>query len=286
MRNADATKRPASIAIGRAWAGEVLFNRRPVREDSKVETTFQPANPYTLPHGQRFGPMDPALTVLSFRDEDGKSIATLFHLPCHSVAIYSADARISFDWPGAVCEQLRKALGGEAIFMQGCAGDIVPARRGLAERDAMAQLVSERALAAVTNSLVLVPGLLKINRSPVTLALTPSAGRDFGSASITSEVQTIACGSLAITALPGEPLTGIGQEILRRSPFPHTLVLGYSNGNGVEYVGLPGEKGRGGYEMGECGEGTDGCGQVLIEACETQLKKLYTSRPAATWEPK
>lgn len=67
-------------------------------------------------------------------------------------------------------------------------------------------------------------------------------------------------------ALPGEPLTKIGQTIQERSPFPHTLVLGYSNGSGVQYVGVPGEKGRGGYEMGEWGLGNDSCGGILIEA--------------------
>jgi hypothetical protein len=120
---------------------------------------------------------------------------------------------------------------------------------------------------------------LKITRSPVVLELTAAARRDMGIGTLTSEVQTVACGSFAMTALPGEPLTAIGQEILRRSPFPHTLVLGYSNGNGVEYVGVSGEKARGGYEMGECGEGTDPCGQRLIEEAVRQLKGLFAGAP-------
>eukprot|EP01035_Chromulina_nebulosa_P050470 gene50470-68621_t len=42
-----------------------------------------------------------------------------------------------------------------------------------------------------------------------------------------------------------------------RSPFPQPLVLGYSNGNGAHYVGMPGEKARGGYEAGVAGAGTE-----------------------------
>ena len=161
VRKAEAARGPANLAIARAWVGEVVFNRRPVRVDGKVETTFEPANPYSLPNGQRFGPLDPTLTLLAVRDEKGQAIATLFNLPCHSVCIYPFHKGISADWPGAVSARLQSALGGEALFLQGCAGDIVPARRGLAARDQLAKLVSERALAAMTNSLSLKPAALR-----------------------------------------------------------------------------------------------------------------------------
>ncbi|HTI71520.1 MAG TPA: hypothetical protein VMF06_16220 [Candidatus Limnocylindria bacterium] len=273
IRTAEASRRTAKLGISRAWAGEVLFNRRPVKEEGKVETTFQPANPYSLPHGERFGPMDPTLTLLSFRDEKGATLASVFSLPCHAVCIYGSNQGISGDWPGAVASRLRQSFGGEALFLQGCAGDIVPARRGLPQRLDMAELVSHRTVMAQTNSHALPNGKLRVSRRVVTLPLTPSATHDIGLSNMTSEVQVLSFGTLAIVALPGEPLTGISLEIQKRSPFPHTLVIGYSNGNGVEYVGLPGEKIRGGYEMGESGEGDDRCGQILIDAAESLLKE-------------
>ena len=52
-------------------------------------------------------------------------------------------------------------------------------------------------------------------------------------------------------------------------------MLGYSNGNGVHYVGLPGEKARGGYEMGVAGAGTDECGGLLVETANRVLRELY-----------
>ncbi|MBL9212446.1 MAG: hypothetical protein JNL92_18435, partial [Opitutaceae bacterium] len=75
-----------------------------------------------------------------------------------------------------------------------------------------------------------------------------------------------------LVALPGEPMTDLNLQIRARSPFPQTLVLGYSNGNGVHYVGLPGEKAHGGYEAGRAGAGGEECGPRLIAAAEKLLR--------------
>jgi hypothetical protein len=70
-------------------------------------------------------------------------------------------------------------------------------------------------------------------------------------------------------------MTELGLAIRERSPFPQTLVLGYSNGNGVHYVGLPGEKARGGYETTAAGAGTDECGAILVEAANRLLRDVF-----------
>ena len=138
----------------------------------------------------------------------------------------------------------------------------------------MAKLVSERTLAAMTNSLVLKPAPLRTMTVSLELPLTAAARRDHGAPLIKTEVQVITFGSLALVGLPGEPLIGLATEIQRRSPFPHTVVLGYSNGGGVQYVGLPGDKAKGGYEMTEAGTGEDQCGQLLIDAAVKALNNL------------
>ena len=38
---------------------------------------------------------------------------------------------------------------------------------------------------------------------------------------------------------------------------------------------MPGEKARGGYEMGVAGAGTDECGALLVEAAVRLLRKVY-----------
>ena len=93
------------------------------------------------------------------------------------------------------------------------------------------------------------------------------------------EVQVMAIGPLAIVTLPGEPMTELGMKIREQSPFPQTLVLGYSNGSGVFYVGMPGEKARGGYETGEKSSiGKDQAGQLLVEAAISLLTKVSSGK--------
>ena len=55
-------------------------------------------------------------------------------------------------------------------------------------------------------------------------------------------------------------------------------MLGYSNGNGTHYVGMPGEKVRGGYEAGAPGAGTDACAQLMIDAA-VRLLRDTAARP-------
>lgn len=282
VRRADAARQPVTLSIARAWAGDLVFNRRPVREDGRVETTFTPLDPYWLPSGQRFSPVDPTLTLLSLQRAGQPAVATLFSLPCHPVSIYPHDSRISADWPGPVSSQLAATLGGEALFVQGCAGDVVPVRRGLPSRDRMAELIAQRALLAWTNRHPVSPGPLHSTVIPVDLPLAEAARNETGRESLASEIQVITCGLLAIVGLPGEPLTGLSLEIQRRSPYPHTLVLGYSNGGGVQYVGPTGEKRKGGYEMSGAGLGEDRAGQILVDAATRALDEARAEELIAT----
>ena len=273
-KEADSEKRPATMAIGRAYAGELVFNRRPVKPDGSVQSVSTPKDPFVLPPGLRFGPVDPALTVLVLRSQEQKVIATLFNLACHAVSVYPSYDGISGDWPGSASAELQKALGGEALFLQGCAGDIVPARRGVLERDHMAKVVADRASAAAGQAQVLaLTNEFRVRRAVLKAPAAEVPRREMKRDYLSPEVQVISCGPLAIVALPGEPFTGLAQAIQARSPFPHTVVVGYANGYGVQYVGLPGDKARGGYETGSRNLGTDECGQLLIDAAVRLLNE-------------
>jgi hypothetical protein len=116
---------------------------------------------------------------------------------------------------------------------------------------------------------------LRTGHTTVALPLTPVAKERLGADTVSAEIQTIVCGPLAIVALPGEPMTELGLAIREHSPFPQTLVLGYSNGGGVHYVGIPGEKARGGYEATAAGAGTDECGTLLVDAANKLLREVF-----------
>jgi neutral ceramidase len=273
-KQADTARVAVTLSIGRADVSEWLFNRRPVRPDGTVKSTLLPANPHSLPEGLRFGPVDPTATVLTFRDADGKAVGTLLHLACHAVSVYSpANKGVSADWPGAACEALKKSVGGEVLFIQGCAGDIVPARRGLENARTMGAFIADRATTAAAQGLQLAPAMLAASQATIGLPYIPEAAAHTGRPNVDTEIQVISSGDLALVALPGEPLIGLSKAIQEGSPFPHTLVLGYSNGDGVQYVGLPGHKVQGGYEMSVVGRGTDECGGLMIASALRLLRE-------------
>ncbi|HLW49202.1 MAG TPA: hypothetical protein VKW09_15745 [bacterium] len=63
----------------------------------------------------------------------------------------------------------------------------------------------------------------------------------------TAEVQALAAGDLALIALPGEFFAESGLRLRDRSPFPHTVVIGYANGC-LGYVPPASAFEEGGYE--------------------------------------
>lgn len=283
-RRAAAEARPADMFIGRVAVPEYLNNRRPrapawgladARPAPVVNYSHKDWNPDVLQGGAVFGPMDRTLTLVAFRDAQSATVATLFHVACHAVSIYPSNPGISADWPGAASNRLSAVFGGEAMFLQGNAGDINPWRRGALAVAEMAEGLAKKSQAAMRFAVKLAPGSLTFGRVSVDLPLTPAGKERTGSDHVTAEIQAVVCGPLVFVTLPGEPLTDLGMQIRERSPFPQTVVLGYSNGNGVHYVGQPGEKARGGYEAGVAGAGADEAGQLLVDAAVQLLQEAY-----------
>ncbi len=281
-QEAEATARVATPAIGRIALSEYLHNRRPRAAawgvvDGRSGAAPVPSspewNPELLSGGATFGPMDRTLSLVSFRDGDGKTVASLFHVACHAVSVYPSNPAISGDWPGATARAIMGAIGGEALFLQGTCGDINPWRRGSAAVAEMAAGIAKKAKITARYSAKLAVGPVRVVRTAVELPLTSEGKKRIGGDTVTAEIQAIVCGPLALVALPGEPMTELGAAIRASSPFPQTLVMGYSNGNGAHYVGMPGEKARGGYEAGVAGAGTDECGTIMVEAAARLLRE-------------
>ena len=289
-QRAAGTARPVTMAIGRVTVSEYLHNRRPRTPawglaDARPTPVIGPGhsdwNPEVLQGGATFGPLDRTLAIVTFRDAGGLSIASLFSVACHAVSIYPSNPAISADWPGAAAKAITTALGGESLFLQGCSGDINPWRRGEAAVAEMAAAFAQKARVATRSAVRLTAAPLQTGRTTIELPLTPAAKERLGQDTVSAEIQAIVCGPLAIVGLPGEPMTELGMAIRARSPFPQTLVLGYANGNGAHYVGMPGEKARGGYEATNAGAGTDECGTLMVEAANRVLGELFERTAAA-----
>lgn len=282
-REANAKMQPATLWMGKADISAFANNRRPVRPKWGVVQNSLPKgynykheayDPDILTDGSNYGPMDRTMSLVSFRDAQGKNIASIFHMSVHSVSIYPYSDEISADWPGEAISQIERHIGGKAMFLQGTAGDINPWRRGRAAVNEMGSGIAKKVKNAFALSVQLSTDTITGKRAAAALPLDDTGKKKTGLDLVPAEVQALAIGPLAVVTLPGEPLTDMGIAIRERSPFPHTLVLGYSNGNGVHYVAPPGEKVKGGYEMEGGTVGTDDAGLILIEAAVRVLEEI------------
>ena len=264
---------PAEVWIGRADASKYMNNRRPrqpewgILEDNVPQGynyKHEKYNPQVVVGGASYGPMDRTMVLLSFRDAAGKNIVSIFHAAIHGVSIYPYSQAISGDWPQEASKQISREIGGSAFFFQGAAGDINPWKRGKESVIELGKGLADLAKEAYEYSARLAPGKLDAVKSKVWLPLSPLGKERTGLDSVAAEVQVISYGSLAFVTLPGEPLTELGTKIRENSPFPQTLVFGYSNGNGVHYVSLPKEKKYGGYEVEIGTSGTEQAGRILV----------------------
>lgn len=71
-------------------------------------------------------PIDPSVGVVRVDDLQGNPIAILFSYGCHPVVVGPNSYVISSDFPGAARDVIEQHLGGAALFMQGCGGNINP----------------------------------------------------------------------------------------------------------------------------------------------------------------
>jgi neutral ceramidase len=90
-----------------------------------------------------------------------------------------------------------------------------------------------------------------------------------------AEVQAIAAGKLAFVALPGEFFAESGLRLRGRSPFHHTLVIGYANG-GLGYVPPTTAFEEGGYEtrLSSWSRAAPGAEAMILEAALAVLEEL------------
>ena len=94
-----------------------------------------------------------------------------------------------------------------------------------------------------------------------------------GRAHIDWQLQAIRIGPVALVCIPGEPFTEISQEIAARSPFPHTLFSGYSNG-GFSYLPVREAYPAGGYEV-ETSPFSPGAAEIVVEESLRMLQELW-----------
>ena len=73
----------------------------------------------------KYGCFDPKMTVLSFKNDEGKCVANIIHYGCHATGC-GASLEVTRDWPGIMTDRLENLTGGITAFINGPEGDVGP----------------------------------------------------------------------------------------------------------------------------------------------------------------
>lgn len=99
------------VGIGKSDLG---VNRRQLETDNTVNL------------GQcAWAPYNPQMTVLSFKNEEGKVVGNIIHYGCHGTCA-GVNKEISRDWSGVMTDALEKESGAITAFFNGPEGDVGP----------------------------------------------------------------------------------------------------------------------------------------------------------------
>lgn len=217
------------------------------------------------------GPNDPRVKVLRF--DDGKSLtpmAVLMHAVCHPCFFTWGDhgtqpypkgyPKLSADFPGEAQSFVEMCYAGKtnALFLQGCAGDIRPNLPGYpyrcadeadiqwAGRDLGGAVVRAASIGATREHLRKRETFYQVR---VANQVTELPGKE---RPVMAELMAMKIGPFLFLTMPGEPMVEYGfrlEQAIADRAIP--IVVGYANG-GIGYIATAAAHAEGGYEPNNC----------------------------------
>ncbi len=129
VRQAWASMVPVNAGAGRGREDRIMENRRLKMKDGS-EVDIRQA--YSMPPDEDvagIGPVDPEIGLLRLDRKDGKPLAVIYNFAAHPIKGVPGGGNTA-DIPGFASKAIEESLGGGALafFLQGCAGDINPAK--------------------------------------------------------------------------------------------------------------------------------------------------------------
>ncbi|MCE9589886.1 MAG: neutral/alkaline non-lysosomal ceramidase N-terminal domain-containing protein [Planctomycetes bacterium] len=103
---------PVTLGLG-CGAASFNINRRPLAGGTGMMLNYG-------------GVVDRRARVLRVQRGDGTTLTTLFHYSCHPTSKAGTEALVSPDYPGVARDAIESELGGTALFVPGCFGNIRP----------------------------------------------------------------------------------------------------------------------------------------------------------------
>jgi len=129
VKEAAGRLEPVKTAAGRGREDRIMENRRlRLRDGSELDVR----QAYSMPRDQdvaRVGPVDPEIGLLRLDHMDGSPLAVVYNFAVHPIMGVPSGANTA-DISGFASKVIEENLGGGAMafFLQGCAGDINPAK--------------------------------------------------------------------------------------------------------------------------------------------------------------
>ncbi len=238
-----------------------------IRSDGRTRAVF------TLPPGEtplEFGAIDPAVAVLRMEDPNGCVLGSLIGLGCHPVCIYPhLSTTVSADYPGVATKVVEQAEGGTSLFLLGLAGNAVPLRRDVKPCEQLGKALGGEALRRLQTISTSGDVALKAATREVTLPFKTDADPDH----ITTEIQVLKLGDTCILGLPGEVLVEVGLAIKDRAGVGNLLIATLAN-DAIGYVCHRQAYKEGGYEPGSGTHLAEGAGEILIEQALALIEEV------------
>ena len=283
---------PAHIGVG--WGRvEEGHNRRQVLPDGSVKMLW--GNRARRPTS----PVDYAVGVIAVNGANGEPVATLINYACHPVVLGPENLLISADYPGAMMAYVEKHVSGQAMFIQGAAGDInpfwdktPPAEGGFEQAQKMGEAIAREVL-RVRGDIAETSSEIALNVQRQVIPLRPrwdiedpdvrkAIGDRYGARALSyyaarfkrvreAEVNTVLIGeNLAIATFPGEFFVEHGLHLRRSSTIPNTIFAGYTNG-ALGYFPTIRAAAEGGYGAKTATVVEVGAGEKLVSHALIQL---------------
>lgn len=172
---AFATRVPVRLKYAEAGVSSISQNRR--HPDGPIETVAR------------------LLVAESMPPQHPDVVATVLNYACHATVLEHDNLRYSPDFPGAALGVLRDLVGGGAIYLQGCAGNINPVwmRHDQAEARRIGTILGAAAARSVSEVRPIGHGQWAVNLSWIEdTEKTATAGREVPAGPIKAESRTVA----------------------------------------------------------------------------------------------
>lgn len=254
---------PARMGVGRGLVEEG-FNRRTISEDGIAEMLW--VNRERIPTS----PVDYSLGLVRIDDMQGAPIAHLINFQCHPVILGPENLDISADYPGYMMAAVEKALGGQAMFLQGAAGDINPYWDKTPPAEGAFEQCEKMGL-ALADEVIRVSGTISDFQADLPISfhteVIPLAHRldiERKDKKFLAEVNSVVLGNtLALATFPGEFFVEHGLRLKSESRIPNTFFMGYCNGR-LRYFPTIKACTEGGYGAATATQVEVGAGEQLV----------------------